>query len=418
MENDSLYTSKIAFRLTTVILIIITLFFLAIIIGLLLIRKPDIVQGKFNLYSSNMPYSLIAKSYGELCFLQSDKKNVEVNTDVAYIKTSGDYYQIMKLHNIINAKNEDWILTTLNSAVFTSLGDVSNAYQNLLQAIDDFNLLTMSSIPSMNIKQSNLLINGYNKSVENQQNHLHIEQEKMQSIYSQYKSDSSLLEKKAITQQVYLQSKKNYLTQKENISQIKHELELLKNKICDEKENFLIIKTQHQENVTKSKSLIRYRIGLLKNAIQDWRNRFVLTAPIGGELEYSAYIENGHIVSANTEVLKILPLDRKRYGIIYFPSANSNNITIGTKVKLYLDSYNRNQYGFLKASISSLSSSVYTDSEGITYLSGNLQIDFSKQDKFKGNFHFTHGMSGIGDVIIKDKSLFTKIFIFFNNNFQ
>lgn len=62
METDNLNTPKIPSRMTTVILIVILIFFSAIILGLLFIKKPDIVQGKFNVYATHMPYLLMAKS--------------------------------------------------------------------------------------------------------------------------------------------------------------------------------------------------------------------------------------------------------------------------------------------------------------------------------------------------------------------
>lgn len=416
METDNLCISKIPSRMTTVILIIVLIFFSTIVVGLLFIKKPDIVQGRFNIYATHMPYSLMAKSSGEICFLQPDKQVVEGNTDIAYIKTSGDYKQIGSLEKILDTGNLKELQQSLNSVFYSSLGEVSNDYLLLLQAFKELDSERLSNIPLLDSRQSELNIEGYNKSLKTQQNLLRIEQEKLSAIHLQFKSDSSLFVNNAITQVSYLQSKHNYLEQKENVSRIENEIEQLQNRISSEKENHSKINVQHTENITKEEILLRYRIDVLKSTIQEWKNKYVLTSPIKGKLEYAAYIENAHVVNTGTEVVKILPLDRSLHGLIYFPATNSSNVKVGSQVKLYLDNYERNENGFITAYISSLSSSVTTDSEGMTYYSGSLKIDFDNQHKFKGDFSFTHGMSGVAEIITRDKSLFTKLFILLNNH--
>lgn len=416
METDNLNTPKIPSRMTTVILIVILIFFSAIILGLLFIKKPDIVQGKFNIYATHMPYLLMAKSSGKICFLQPDKQVIESNTDIAYIETSGDYKQICSLEKILETGKLKDLQQSLNSVFYSSLGEVSNDYLSLLQAFKELDSERLSNIPLLDSKQSELNIDGYNKSLKTQQILLKIEQEKLSAIYLQFKSDSSLFVNNAITRVSYLQSKHNYLEQKENVSRIENEIEQLQNRISNEKENYSKINVQHTENITKEEILVRYRIDILKSTILEWKNKYVLTSPIKGKLEYAAYIENAHVINAGAEVVKVLPLDRSLHGLIYFPATNSSNVKVGSQVKLYLDNYERNENGFFIAYISSLSSSVTTNSDGMTYYSGNLKIDFNNQNKFKGDFSFTHGMSGTAEIITKEKNLFTKLFILLNNH--
>lgn len=76
-------------------------------------------------------------------------------------------------------------------------------------------------------------------------------------------------------------------------------------------------------------------------------------------------------------------------------------------VKLILDDYDENDYGFLVGQIEDISSSIFKTNElsGYTCI---VMVDLSKQSTFHAPLDFKHGMSGIVKFNIHQKSLWDK----------
>lgn len=69
MNNTKLYIEKIPSRFVNTVIFVIVVFYLFIIAGLLLIKKPDVVVGDFRLVANNQPYTLAAPNPGKLMLL-------------------------------------------------------------------------------------------------------------------------------------------------------------------------------------------------------------------------------------------------------------------------------------------------------------------------------------------------------------
>lgn len=166
---------------------------------------------------------------------------------------------------------------------------------------------------------------------------------------------------------------------------------------------------QQIKKVSVDKTTVEYRLQILRASIKEWKNKYVLSSPCSGQLEYSTFIDNGQIVKSGEEIIKIIPKGHAIKAIIYYPTTNSAGVHVGSSVKLYFDNYDKNSYGYIISKIVSISKIVNTSADGQTFYTGELNIDLSAQKNFEGHIAIDEGMSGQAQIIIKEKNLLTKI---------
>lgn len=409
-KDNSQFLPAIQMTTANVLLSIIIILFSVIIIGLLLIQKPDEVTGRFNIYTADMPRSLTSKVEGEIIYLKKGNEAIHGNVDIAYIRTSSDYNQIKVLEELISKGDLNDIRTNLSKASFSMLGELSGAYYDFIHSLEVFQKQENDKVHRYDKIISEISTETYEHSYETQKQNLELEKENLKIIKQSYLDDSILYSKNAITKVAFNNSKANYLMQQKQVDQAYNQLIQLANRIRDEKTSHSRIDAQYNNEITNDESNAYYRLRILRASINEWRNKYVLTAPCSGNLEYSVYIENGQIVASGTEIARVLPHGNSIKALLFFPTINTADVHIGSKVKLILDNYDQYSYGYMDAVISKKSSSVSSSADGGTFYTGELDLDMSKQEHFKGEFKFAEGMSGRALIIIKEKNLLEKIF--------
>lgn len=137
-ENKMIETSTIPTRLINVLILIMLVLISGLLAIFMLVQRPDKVEGRFNIYSSNIPQVLISNSEGQIYFIKKNKCQVEKNSVVAFIKSTGDINQILKLQELIRHGNLNIILTQIGNYESYNLGEVSSYYNELLRIATNY----------------------------------------------------------------------------------------------------------------------------------------------------------------------------------------------------------------------------------------------------------------------------------------
>lgn len=415
MKNTKLYIEKIPSKFINTVIIAIIIFYLIIISGLLFIDKPDVVVGNFRLVANDQPYTLVASNPGKLMLLVKQSQIVHGNQDIGYIENAVDYKCVMYLDAIINGSNYNKMYHDLLSNSFSNkLGQISSSFLALRESLYSWITTQNDNIYQANKKQalSSLCINGQSILIKSKL--LSCEEVKLKTCYDEYVSDLELYKKGSITKTDYDLSKKNYWIEKEQVYDVRSDIEQLNQQTIDLKSKINLLNLGYTNDVDKSRKDIIDKINLLKNDIQTWKKEYVLTSPVNGLLEMTNFTEEKHFVDKGTEVMKVLPQDNSLIGLVYFPTKDAGGIKNGSKAKLYLDSYSKNDNGYLIGQIYDISESTYITQTGESFYWGKIKINIKQQPYFNGQFRFVHDMTGKVDIIVKDKKLIFQIFNWLN----
>lgn len=417
METDNNYVDDIPSKFINLFILIVITLFIVTLIGLLIIKQPDIVSGNIKLIAHSVPFELPAPHTGKLVLLKHNNDSVHTSQDIAYISNSTEYDIVKKISILLEKRDYFSIYETLqNNSLVKQTGTLSNSCMNLRSEIYKYSTFYDKSLYEESRGQLEMEIATLKAQIDLHLDCLKIEEKTLKTTFSNFNEDSLLYEQKAITKVDFDRSFKVLLAQQKQFIEAKNAL-LTYQKEKNAKE--LKLQELTIDNMNNTETLqqnVERTISILQNEIEIWRKQYVITSPIDGKLEVISPIESNQIVSEGLAIFRILPINKDIIGQILFTSRDAGDIKDKSLVKIYLDSYPEAQNGYLAGYISDLSSSVYIVQSGESFHSAKVHINFNKQPNFYGKFRFTHNMTGRADIIIKKKNILAQIMNVISSN--
>lgn len=406
LQNDYIpsFSSKSAAMAYALLLLVSVI----IITGFLIIKKPTTVDGQIILFAENKPYPLVAQSAGIAIYLKNPTDSVNIGTDIAYVKKSGEYSQIMELYNLIIGLNTDNLIN-IHFGTIENLGEISDYYTNFHISLEKYRNIHFSKLLSDNINVHLIRLKSIASNKLSKEASYRTQMEICNQYESDFHSDSLLYASAALTSDSYNQSRLRFLQQSETLNRMKLEISQLEYDMEAESNSIQIITEQYEEELEQTRQNLRCNYELLINAIEIWRSKYVLSSDIPGIIENIYNIENGHPIVEGTEIARIIPFSTTPTNQISFSSLNASKVKTGSPVKIYLSDYNKNSAGFLIGSVSKISRSVIVGGDTQTNYTGSIDIDFQNQPYFNEEFNLTHGMKGEVHIIVQEQSLIVGI---------
>lgn len=419
MTGTEDYIEDIPRKSTNLFVWTVTVLFVIVMAGLLLIKQPDVVAGNIRLVAQNQPFELLAPHTGKLMLLKHTNDSVYLSQDIAYISNSADYATIDSLAVFLKERKYFRIYEVLNSSeTVKGLGMLSGSCMNLRAAIYKYITFHDKSLFEENKRQLEMEIVTLKEQIGLQAARLEIQQTTLKVILQGFREDSLLYGKNAITKTEFDRSYKTLLAQQgQYIDAMNALLAYKKEKVAKELK-LQELTVDNANNMETLQQEVEQAISMLQNEIETWRKQYVITSPIDGMLETVTSVEDRQIVTQNSSVLRVLPMNKDIIGQILFTSREAGEIQDNAPIKIYLDSYSKSQNGYLSGHISDISSSVYVVQDGESFHSAKAYINFNNQLNFYGTFQFVHGMTGRVEIIVKKKNLLMQILNIISSNIK
>ncbi len=174
-----------------------------------------------------------------------------------------------------------------------------------------------------------------------------------------------------------------------------------------------VSKLNHSTENQKVLLDIQIYLRQIKDYINQWKAKYVMTAPTNGKFYVLPNIDNKVLVAANQSVFKIFSDEKSLIVAAAIPIQSSAGVAVGQQVLIKLDNYPHEEFGFLTARVTSISSLPVNE----TYIAkASLENGLVTTRKIK--IQFKQGMSGVGEIITKDYSVLQRIFRQFNQLFK
>jgi multidrug resistance efflux pump len=383
----------------------IVLFFVIIICMLSLsfvIQYPDLVKMPVRIMATNLPKQLVSKVEGRLMVLKANNNNTVLAGELlAIMQNDASFVHVAELENWINKtekqiKGGEWN-TIQKLPVLDSLGELQKNYRELSLQLIQANwlqpngyldakqeairrdLVNIEDLKKNNNEQKKLI----REDLSIQQNLLDINKkladEKVIAPLDLNTNKVSVIAKK----QQLVQSDANTINQQTNtLAKQKELLEIEKNR------------NEIQQNL--------YAVILsTKQAIVEWKTKYLIVASETGKLQFTSYIQENTWVKAGQELFTIIPAQPSYFAELLAPQNNFGKVKRGQNVNIALNGFQRTEYGFLKGRVDYIPSVPYKDSIFIikVNLPNSLVTNYNKK------LVFTNNLSGTAEVITKDASL-------------
>lgn len=372
------------------------------------IQYPEVVRSRGVIASINPPKPVICKAEGKLVKLFAfEGQDMKKGQAIGFIESTADHEQVLILAaNLDKAAGlvEGARLSEIPSLIeknYTNLGELQGAYQSFMQSY----MLFKGYLPQ-GIFFRKLGIAG--KEIQN----LHKQEANILSQKALQEKDLKLFE------QTYEVNKQ--LNQEHHVSDIdmrSEESRLIAKQLSLPQMNAALLSNENQRT-QKEREIIelkdKYLLELsafaqslyaLRALVEDWKQKFVLSAPVDGKLVFSFFVDEQQQLKAGQQIAFINPGSSKYYAQVLIPQENLAKIKLNQQVLIKLPAYPSQEYGHLNGNLSFISP-VSTDSGylGKVTLPAELVTNYQKKVQYREGLVFS------AEIITSNKRLLERFY--------
>ena len=377
------------------------------------VHYPDIIEAKVVLTTANPPIRVMAKSGGRVAeLLVTDKQPVEKGQVLAVIENTARWRDVLRLETWLD-DNTNGQISLLPSGL--RLGELQSTYSAFSQHWKDLDYFARHNGVAERVGYLQQQITGLESIGANLQKQMGTMREEFALATKTYQRQQQLHRDKIIADKEFEVSEAQYLSQKRQLEsaeaaafQNQMQIKQLQGQIND-------LQQGKSDNQNEKELALNEDIQRLHSAIAEWKQTFLVMAPIGGQASLSKIWSEQQSVNAGEEVLAIVPSTASAenavniIGKATIPALNSGKIAPGQRAIVRLDGYPAQQYGIMETTVTNISLLPQKDAKDETYLldlyfPGLLTTSYGKVIPFRQE------MTGQVRIITEDRRVIDRLF--------
>lgn len=369
------------------------------------IRYPELVNATLKFNTIRAPKVIVARSNGNISkLLVKDESWVELNTDVAYLESTSDHMQVLKVLNELKKFRESrsniYQLEKILSPSELNLGELQGSFHNFYLAYLNFKAVNQKGIFDQRRKILQAELSNIDKQKHHIQQSFNLQLQELALAEAEFEKYRILADKKIISPIELQQKEAQLLAKRQAIPQMENNIInnqgilLSKNRELSDMDNQII---------EEEKKFIQALNSFISEG-DNWKKQFVLTAPVSGKLIYNSFLQENQIVKTGEELFYINPNNNEYYGEMFISQSNSSKIKRGQKVIIKVQSYPYQEYGYLYGKITYISDIPVRDSVFFSRV-GLIRTNQDSLIKLKP------GILADAEIITEDQSVFKRIWL-------
>ncbi len=375
-----------------------------------LIKYPDIISARITITTQTPPSPVVARSSGKLDSLfVTEKAEVASGDYLAAIESTARLMDVMALRLILDSLStithtpEDMLQQSFESRV--ELGDIQSAWLDFLQQVDEYQFLHATDYNARRISGIENQIEKHYQLGVRLHNQRDLTTEDLRLADSKLDKSRTLFQKNLISELEIGSAEEAYL-------QKKHAMESAETTIVNNDLQLIVyqkalldLRFQLEENERRLTLGMQQSFKRLQTALADWEHRYVLRAPVAGQISFFSFWSDNQYVNAGEEVLTVVPGSEDILGKIELPGTGAGKVEEGQRVNIKFDSYPFREFGVVAGEVTQISLVTRANIESISVrLSEGLSTSYNK------NLEFKQGMQGTAEIVTEEMRLFERIF--------
>lgn len=381
---------------------------LGIAIATYWIHYPDIIKGSFILTATNAPLDVITKFDGKLtALLIADGDKVAEEQILGYLESTASAKDIILLSQNLgilskNISNNNWAACNLFSQIsYTKLGEIQSSYELFFQRLTE-----MKSFLPMGVyekkrkiiledqKYSNAMEMIMEQQAQLLRNDLRLAQE-------EFVIHDTLFKNKAISNLEYKREKAKLLAREMPVKSL--ETSIIQSRVAQLAKQKELIELENA--VRERRSQFVQALYSLQSNIQDWKQKYLLTAPAAGRVSFVAPIQTQQHFTSGQAIMRIESDSTRFQGLVKLPQSNLGKVEIGQRVLIKLDGFPYREYGMLEGRLLKVSTTPGADSVywGFVALPEKLITLYSRPITYR------NGMVGQAEIVTANRRLASRL---------
>jgi HlyD family secretion protein len=373
------------------------------------IRYPDVVSGSARLVAFDAPKIVLAKKEGKLFTIAfADGQHVKQGAHLAYFESTSDYKQVLQMQQWLNRvlqQADDGHLERQSMfalPVYSNLGELQNAYQALSHEwIEHRQFFGSGYYQQKRVAlQQDLQFTARLKANILEQERLSRQEQVLQA--KEVAAYDSLARDRVVAP-LELQAYQSKLIGKAQ-SLVQTDAQLINNDISAHNKHKELLELKKQ--VLDQEQKLYSALLLLKIETEKWVQQYVVTAPQAGTAFFFTPLAANEQVSAGQELFYIQPAASSYYAQGMVGQSGLGKVKEGQVVKLNVESYPSEEYGYLKGTITAIAG---FPNRRDSFL---IRIDLPQglTSNYKKQLFFRNNLSVQAEIITDNRRLFDRFF--------
>lgn len=375
-------------------------------IGSYFVLYPDIVQANAVVHVVNGPKPVIAKNGGRLIRLfKKDNQPVSKGEVIGYLESTAEHSEILRLSEILDTLRQFAESNRLEEIPrfwqsvknpFSHLGELQQAHQQFMQGFWGFKDYLNSGFYVLKKQMLYKDLLNTRRLLETLYEQKKLQTEDLVLVQDNYNLHDTLHDETLITAIEHRNQKSLLVNKKMSIPQIN--ASIIGNEM---QQNTLQKELRELDNqIAQQRSVFIQLLNVYYNTVEDWKQKYLVIAPLEGNLVYAGFPEEKQQLQINAVIGYITMNDKRSFAEMLIPQRNFGKVKIGQQVLLKFQSYPYQEFGTVKGVIENIKS-LPTDSG---YLSRIILPDGLTTNHHK-TLNFTEGMTATAEIITNNQRL-------------
>lgn len=382
---------------------------LVLLMGSYFFKYPDILPAKITLTTENLPAALAAKSSGRIDTLFVDEKQeIKEGSILAEIENAAVLEDVLQLESLLENPNE--IPLSKTSLPSLQLGDLQSSYESYGKAKTDYDFFIKMAYHPKKIAAIEKQLKQYQQILSKNKTQLGWSEKQLESSKRLYRNDSILYKNGAITGMEFENTRTAYLQQLQSHESISISVNNQELSIAQQQQAILDLQQQEQQEQSRLENECKSTQHQLKAQIKQWKQQYLLIAPIDGICTFTKYWKPNQNISTGEVLATIVPKKKSRIvGRIELPLAGAGKVKEGQMVNVKLDHYPYMEYGMIRVQIKHISLVPMNEQDKKSYI---LEVEFPEEGlhtNYGKELTFSQEMTGTAEIITEDLRLLQKL---------
>lgn len=386
---------------------VVFLVLLAVFAGAWVIHYPDLVRASFKLVAANAPKAVLARTDGKIVRLFAhDGQAVQAGATLAYLESTARHDEVLELTRELTTAvaQQDNLesLQRINLSTYRQLGELQTAYQTFEEAHIQLRAYLSGGFYSkkrallmQELGDLQLLAQQLRQQRPNQARDAALAQEEyeVQRRLAAQKVIAALElkreESKNIARQLAYQQTASALVNNATAQRAKQKevLELDK-QVAEEREQFV------------------QALNTLRSAAEAWQARYVLLAPVSGQVFFPDVVQENQAVATGQELFYVAPPSTEYMGELRIRQQSAGKVAVGQNVLVKFAGFPYQEFGAVRGHITAIAGVALKDSVFLAKvaLPTGLKTNYGK------SLAYRTGMTASAEIITADNRLLEKLF--------
>lgn len=357
------------------------------------LRYPDVVEAGVVLTMHRPPIRVMAAAGGRIAELHSSEgATVEAGAVLAVLENTADLRDVQQLEAWLAAPTE-----TLPTGL--RLGELQSAYSASAQRWNELRYFRQHHGAEVQTAHLRSQINHLRAVNENLSRQKDIMENELALAGSEYRRQQRLYADKVISDKEWRQSEAAYLAQQRQVESAAAAILQNEMQIRQTDNQIYELNRSKSERENDKQIALAEDMARLRSAISDWKQRYLITAPVSGRVSLYKVWSAQQSVAPGEEVLAVSPSSEDgMVGKAELPALQSGKVAAGQRASIRLDGYPAEQFGEIEASVVSVALLPRSD----TYL-----VELSLPDTLRSTYGkllpFKPEMSGTARIVTEER---------------